>query len=128
MDIGNLWYSFDSVSAPAPGQTTVGAGSSPQCPLSSYVSAQPPLSIVGGGPGTGMQVSSPQGAVMLVDSAGDQPASPSNTIAFTIDISACMTAKGQTVPLNQPIGFDISANSQSSSDHSNQTFWLERTP
>ncbi|MGO9977141.1 MAG: hypothetical protein ACLP01_30930 [Solirubrobacteraceae bacterium] len=127
MDVGDLWYSFDSVSAPAAGQTTVGAGSSPQCPLSSYMSAQPPLSIVGGGPGTGIQAGSPQGTGMLVDSAGDQPASPSNTITFTIDITACMTAKGQTFPLNQPIGFDISANSQSSSDHSNQTFWLQRT-
>jgi hypothetical protein len=65
---------------------------------------------------------------MLVDFAGDQPASPSNTISFTVDVSACMAQKGESLPVGRPTPFDISANSQSSTDHADQTFWLERTP
>jgi hypothetical protein len=121
MDIGNLAYAFDSVSAPSPGQTTVGQAVPPACPASTYSNLSPTLTATNTG-GSGAQSSGD-----LVDSAGDQPASPSNTISFSVDISACMATKGQTFPVGQPVMFDISANSQSSPDHSNQTFWLERT-
>jgi hypothetical protein len=127
MDIGNLWYSFDSVSAPAPGQTTVGAGQAPQCPTADYSSLSPSLTDIDGANSGDGQFGAPPGMGMLVDSAADQPANPANTISFTVDVSACMASKGQTFPVGQPVGFDISANSQSSQDHSNQTFWLERT-
>ncbi|HUB04925.1 MAG TPA: hypothetical protein VMA76_07640 [Solirubrobacteraceae bacterium] len=126
MDIGHLWYAFDSVSAPAPGQTTVGAGQAPECPTADYSNPSSTLTDTDGSAGGG-QFSSPPGTAMLVDSAADQPANPANTISFTVDVSACMAAKGQPFPVGRPVMFDISANSQSSADHSNQKFWLERT-
>ena len=64
---------------------------------------------------------------MLVDAAGDQPANAGNTISFTVDVSQCMADKGQSSRSASRSMFDISANSQSSADHSNQKFWLERT-
>ena len=126
MDIGNLWYAFDSVSPQAPGATTVGQAVSPQCSTASYSNPSSTLSNVDGSTSTS-QFRSPPGSGMLVDSAADQPASAANTIGFTVDVSACMADKGQSFPVGQPVVFDISANSQSSPDHSNQKFWLERT-
>jgi hypothetical protein len=126
MDIGNLWYSFDSVSAPAPGQTTVGQAQSPECPAADYSNVSPTLTAVDGASSGDGQYGAPPGSGMLVDSAGDQPANSGNTISFTVDVSACMASKGQTFPVGQAVGFDISANSQASQDHSNQKFWLEQ--
>ncbi len=124
MDIGNLWYALDSVSGPA---TPSNAGSSfPQCAASAYGTPSTTLKLVDGAQ-AGTSSRSPGGTGMLVDTAGDQPASAANTIAFTIDLSSCMADKGQSFPIGQPVMFDISANSQNSSDHANQTFWLERT-
>jgi hypothetical protein len=125
MDIGHLWYAFDSVSAPAPGQTTVGAGQAPECSTGDYSNLSPTVTDVDGSAGGGH--GAPPGSGMLVDSADDAPANSGNTIGFTVDISACMASKGQTFPVGQPVLFDISANSQSSADHANQKFWLERT-
>lgn len=126
MDIGNLWYAFDSVSPQAPGATTVGQAVSPQCSTASYSNPSSTLSNVDGSASTS-GFRSPPGSGMLVDSTADQPASAANTIGFTVDVSACMADKGQSFPVGQPVVFDISANSQSSPDHSNQKFWLERT-
>ncbi len=126
MDLGNLWYAFDSVSPQAPGQTTVGQAVSPQCSTADYSNLSSTLANSDGASSTS-QFRSPPGSGMLVDSAADQPASAANTISFTVDVTGCMTDKGQTFPVGQPVVFDISANSQSSQDHSNQKFWLERT-
>jgi hypothetical protein len=58
----------------------------------------------------------------------DTAASPSDTVSFTVDLTQCLIAKGwASLPIGQPIGLDISANSQVSPDHSNQTFTVERT-
>ena len=122
MDIGNLWYSFDSASAPTEGQ--VGSPTAPQCSASSYSNLSPTLTLEGSGSG---QDFAPPGDGSLVDSASDTAASSSNTITFTVDLTQCLTDHGTTFPVGQPMQFDISANSQSSSDHANQTFWLERT-
>lgn len=131
MDIGHLWYALDSASAPSPNQTTIGSATSPQCPASSYSEPSSTLSVVTGGGNQpaagGTQFSAPPGDGMVVDSAADQPASPSNTISFSVDLTACTASKNQSLPVGQPVMFDISANSQSSTDHTNQTFWVERT-
>ena len=126
MDIGHLWYAFDSVSPQAPGQTTVGQAVSPQCSTASYSNPSSTLTDIDGGSSTS-EFRAPPGSGMLVDSAGDQPASAANTMSFTVDVTGCMADKGQSFPIGQPVVFDISANSQSSQDHSNQKFWLERT-
>lgn len=125
MDIGHLWYSFDSVqNAPNSGTTTT--NSAPQCSLSSYSTLSPTLSAIDGAASTS-PFKGPAGTGMLVDSSPDKAASSQNTISFTIDISACMTSKGQTFTVGQPTVFDIQAASQASNDHTNQTFYLERT-
>jgi hypothetical protein len=122
MDIGNLWYALDSASGPSQGQ--VGSATAPQCSAASYSNLSPTLSLEGSGSG---QDFAPAGDGSLVDSASDAPASAANTISFTVDITQCLTDHGTPFPVGQPMQFDISANSQSSSDHANQTFWLERT-
>jgi len=120
MDIGNLWYALDSASGPPQGQ--VGSATGPQCSASSYSNLSPTLTLQNGGPGF-----APPGDGSLVDSASDASANSANTISFTVDVTQCLAGHGTTFPVGQPMQFDISANSQSSSDHANQTFWLERT-
>jgi hypothetical protein len=123
MDIGHLGYELDNASAPAPGSTIVGSATGPQCPASSYSNPSSTLALVSGGTG---EHSPPTGDGVLVDSANDQPASPANTISFTADLTQCLAAKGESFPAGGSVQFDISANSQSSSDHANQTFAVER--
>jgi hypothetical protein len=124
MDIGHLAYELDSAIAPAPGSTTVGSTVAPQCPASSYSNPSPTLSLENGGSG---EHSPPPGDGAMVDSAEDAPANPANTISFTVDLTQCLAAKGVTsFAVGQSIQFDLSANSQSSSDHANQTFAVVR--
>jgi hypothetical protein len=124
MDIGHLGYELDNASAPASGSATVGSATAPQCPASSYSNPSSTLTLVSGGTG---EHSPPPGDGIMVDSANDQPASPANTISFTVDLTQCLAAKGvSSFPVGQAVQFDLSANSQSSSDHANQTFAVER--
>jgi hypothetical protein len=121
MDVGHLGYEVDYAAAPEPGSMTVGSNRSPQCPASAYSGLSSTLTPVSVGSGE-------QEVSALVDSAEDHPASPTDTISFTIDLTRCLTAKGVSLfPVDRPVQFDISANSQPSSDHANQTFVLERT-
>ena len=123
MDIGHLWYAVDHATAPAPGSGTVTSATSPQCATSSYSNLSSTLT---SGSGTGGFVAAP-GAGMLVDSASDQPASSANTISFSVDLSQCLAGKGESFSVGDPVSFDVSANSQSSLDHANQEFTVERT-
>ncbi len=135
MDIGHLWYALDHAAPPAAGSTTVGGPKPPECPAADYSALSPTLTLAsssassggagGGAPATGNNL--PPGAGGLIDSANDAPAGSEGTIGFTVDISQCLASQGAAFPVGQPIEFDISANSQSSADHANQTFWLERT-
>jgi hypothetical protein len=118
MDIGDLWYALDAASGPPQG------GQVAQCSASSYSNLSPTLTLQNGGPG---QNFAPSGDGSLVDSTSDTRANSANTISFTVDVTQCLAGHGTTFPVDQPMQFDISANSQSSSDHANQTFWLERT-
>jgi hypothetical protein len=123
MDIGHLGYEVDSAAAPAPGSGAGGSTSAPQCPTSSYSSPSPTLALVNGGSGPH---TAPAGDGELIDSADDAPASADDTIGFTIDLTQCLAAKGVSLNVGQQATFDLSANSQSSSDHANQTFVVER--
>jgi hypothetical protein len=125
MDIGHLGYELDYATAPTPGSTTVGSTLSPQCPTSSYSN---PSSTLTASAGTSGGFGPPPGSDWLVDSAADAPANPANTMSFSIDLTQCLASKGVTsFPVGQPVTFDLSANSQSSLDHANQTFVVERT-
>lgn len=132
MDIGHLGYELDFASAPPPGSTLVGSPTSPQCSAASYSNPSSTLALSTGGgsgqPAPAGTLAPPLGAGEMIDSAADQPANPGATISFTVDLAQCMAAKGITsFPIGQPMQFDVSANSQSSSDHANQTFVVERT-
>ncbi len=126
MDVGHLGYELDNAGAPAPG--SVGSATAAQCPAMVYSNPSSTLTLETGAPGPPTsEFSPPAGAGELLDSAGDQPASSANTISFTADLTQCLAAKGvSSFPVGQPVTFDISANSQSSADHANQTFTVER--
>jgi len=124
MDVGHLGYELDSASGPAPGSTTIGSATAPQCPASVYSNLSSTLTAVSGGSG---EHAPPIGTAMLVDSAEDQPANPASTISFTADLTQCLAVKGvSSFAVGEQLQFDISANSQSSDDHANQTFVVER--
>lgn len=126
MDIGHLGYTIGFGNGGPPG----GAGLhlinnlGGTCSTSSYSNLPPTLTLGSGGNGFGPV----QGTSWLVDSANDQPASPANTMSFTVDLTQCLTAAGNpSFPVGQPVGWGLSAESQSSSDHVGQSFWVERT-
>jgi hypothetical protein len=125
MDLGHLAYELDNASSPTPGAAIIGSAVAPQCPTASYSAPSSTLTLISGG---SSEHSPPTGDGAMVDSANDQPASPSNTISFTVDLTQCLASKGvSSFPVGEPELFDLSANSQSSSDHANQTFYVERT-
>jgi hypothetical protein len=63
----------------------------------------------------------------MMDSVSDEPANAANTISFTVDLTPCLADKGvASFPVGQPVQWDLSASSQSSSDDDNQTFVVER--
>jgi hypothetical protein len=127
MDIGNLGYMLDYVPAPAPGASpSPGSSEGPGCATASYSNPSSKLTIKG--PGTGVGGIGPTtGQSWLVDSAADQRASATNTISFSVDLTRCLADKGTaSFPVGQPVEFDLSANSQSSHDHVNQSFAVER--
>lgn len=125
MDIGHLGYTIDYASAPTPDSTAIGSTAAPQCPASSYSDPSPTLTLETGSGGG--ELKPPPGDGMLIDSAEDTPASAANTISFSVDLTQCLAAKGiSSLPIGQPVAFDLSANSQSSHDHANQKFVLER--
>lgn len=106
MDLGNLKYAIgDTGSKPA------------SCPASAYSDLSPTLSLV----------ANPLGST-LVDSASDQPASPTNTISFTVDLTQCYIASGPaSFPVGQSATFTLTSTSQSSNDHASQLFTVQRT-
>lgn len=128
MDIGNLAYAVDYVAPPEPGSTTVGSTLMPECPSSAYSGLSSTLHLIGAYSGSGAQEPvNQQDLNRLVDSAEDSPASPKDTISFTIDLTKCLASKNvSSFPVGKPMQFDLSANSQSSSDHANQVFIVER--
>jgi len=122
MDIGHLAYTLDHAGANVPGQVTSNVG--PQCSARSYsgLSSDLSLSTVPSGGNSGAPLSG-----LAVDVSADQPASASNTLSFTVDLTTCLADKGQSLVVGQATEFDLAGNSQGSFDHANQDFWVERT-
>jgi hypothetical protein len=127
MDIGHLGYTigFGNGGPSGPGTglhlvNTLGGS----CSTGSYSGLAPSLSLGSGGGGFGPV----SGTSWLVDSANDTPASPANTLSFTVNLSKCLTDAGNPgFPIGQPVGLGLQAASQSSSDQAVQTFYVERT-
>jgi hypothetical protein len=133
MDIGNLGYTVNYVPSaggtvpppppPTPAARAAGNGG-PGCSTKSYSHPSSSLTLKEGGTG-GFGPTPGQG--WMVDSANDKPANPNNAVSFSIDLSACMRSKGTAAwDVGQTVNFDLSVNSQSSPDHANQTFSVER--
>jgi hypothetical protein len=125
MDIGHLGYTIGySDGGPAGGAglhlvNTLGG----TCSTASYSNPSPTLSLAGGYGGFGPV----PGTSWLIDAANDQPASPANTISFTVNLTKCLADGGNPAfPIGQPMGMGVAAASQSSSDHAPQTFYVER--
>lgn len=126
MDIGHLGYTIGfGNGGPSDGAglhlvNTLGGS----CSTSSYSNPSPALTLGAGAGGFGPV----QGTSWLVDSTGDTPASPANTLSFTVDLTRCLTDAGNpSFPIGQPVGLGLQAASQSSSDQAVQTFYVERT-
>jgi hypothetical protein len=127
MDLGHLGYTIGyGNGGPAGGAglhlvNTLGGS----CSTASYSNLSPTLSLAGAGQGGFGPV---QGTSWLIDAANDQPAAPANTISFTVDLTKCLADGGNPAfPIGQPIGLGLDAESQSSSDHAQQTLYVERT-
>jgi hypothetical protein len=127
MDLGHLGYTIGyGNGGPAGGAglhliNTLGGS----CSTASYSNLSPTLSLAGAGQGGFGPV---QGTSWLIDAANDQPAAPANTISFTVDLTKCLADGGNSAfPIGQPVGLGLDAESQSSSDHAQQTFYVERT-
>ena len=121
MDIGHLWYALN-------------LGGVGACSLGSYLSSSlsPTLSLVNPQSLQGSGATAPPpGAGMLVDSAGDHPASSSssNELSFSVDLTQCYLDAGRTLPVGTPFpATDLEAASPNSPDHANEQFWMEVAP
>ncbi|MEA2494818.1 MAG: hypothetical protein QOJ29_2729, partial [Thermoleophilaceae bacterium] len=94
-----------------------GNNTSPQCPPATLSTADPNLTVEPGNIGR------------LRDKADDAAANPANTLTFTVNLSKCVTAKGNTLNAGTTINFDLGATSPSpfSSDHANQVVYVQTT-
>jgi hypothetical protein len=128
MDIGHLGYAVDFHAGPLGGSglSLVNSTGSGYCSTASYSNPSSALTIEGPVASGGLGPTT--GTSWLVDSANDQPASPSNTFSFTIDLSQCLRDKGNAAfPVGIPVMFDLAAASQTARDQAVQTFAVERT-
>jgi hypothetical protein len=114
IDIGGLHYWAQATGGP----------STSFCPQGSYAEADPNLA-----PGTATMGSStgPIQIPVLTDSAPDRAASPANTFSYTLDLSQCLAARGQSFSLGETrsLGYWAAAPAADqgpSSGASNQTF------
>jgi len=93
-DIGHLHYLIQLPNPPGRGAGASGPTSPAQCSQSALSSADPSLAPPGGG--------SPADLGAPVDQADDQPANPANTLTMTLDLGACIIAKGGTTAPSGP--------------------------
>ncbi len=113
MDIGHLRYQIQLPNAPGSSLST-GATGPVQCPQSTLSSTDANL-VAGSGSDVGE----------VRDQTDDQPASPANTLAFTLDLGACITAKGgNTGPGTPAFVLHLEAMTPSGSDHANQDLYF----
>jgi len=110
VDIGGLEYEANIPNVPGSPPTQTG----PQCPAASLSTADPHLTVSDSGAGG-----------RLVDHAADQPASPTNTLTFTVNLSKCAVLRSGTLAPGDILNMDIAANAPDPShDHANQIIYL----
>jgi hypothetical protein len=95
MDVGNLAYTVYA-----------GGGSThPNCQQGTYSDPSPTLAVPASSPIGGIDST----AGGFVDQASDQPADPANTLSFTLDLTACLAATGQSLDPGQSTSLGITA-------------------
>jgi hypothetical protein len=62
----------------------------------------------------------------LVDQSADAPASPANTLSYSIDATACLDAKGAGWQPGQTVELEVVARSQTGGDNSAQQIYFQR--
>lgn len=94
MDVGNLIYGTRLT-------PSTGGGSGSFCPQSSFSGVDPNLTAV----------DEPRlrkfGGVTFLDSAGDQPSNPTNTFTYTLNLTDCLAANGQSMSTFAPTTLEI---------------------
>lgn len=95
MDVGNLAYTLYAG----------GSSTHPNCPQDTYSDPSATLAVPQSSPMGGIDST----AGGFVDRAADQPAGPANTVSFTLDLTACLAAKGQSLDLNQSTSLGVTA-------------------
>lgn len=94
MDVGNLIYGTNLASG-------AGGGSDSFCRQSSYSLVDPKLTAL----------DEPRlrkfGGVTFADSAGDQPSTPANTFTYTLNLTDCLAANGQSMSTSAPTTLQI---------------------
>lgn len=120
MDIGRLVYAFDMASQNLVPDAGIG-GSSAACSAASVSTNDPSLTL------REQPDSSSHPSGGLRDDSADQAANSANTLSATLDVTQCVLDKGGSgIPIGSEIRMDLSANTQSSSDHANQDLWFKR--
>jgi hypothetical protein len=99
MDIGQLHY----ISRPVPAQ---GGGSVMSCPQSSYSTTA-----------SDMVVGSSGTEGFVGDMSEDAPSNPANTLSYSLDLTNCAAANGQTLASDEQIDVDVSGRSPGSGDN-----------
>ena len=118
VDIGGLEYEANIPNVPRSPSAQPGAqgpGSGPQCPAASLSTSDPQLTVSSSGAGG-----------RLVDHTADQPARPTNTFTFTVNLSQCAMLRSGTLAPGDILNMDIAANAPDPShDHANQIIYLQ---
>lgn len=106
MDIGHLHY----ISRPA---VRTPGGSVLRCPQSSYSTTDP-----------NMAVGSDGQEAFVADQSNDAPSNPANTLSYSLDLTNCAAANGQTLTSGEELDVDVSGRSPASGDNTgtNYTF------
>jgi hypothetical protein len=117
VDIGGLEYEANVANIPRSPSAQPGAqgAGGPQCPAASLSTSDPQLTVSSSGAGG-----------QLLDHAADQPADPTNTLTFTVNLSQCAVLRSGSLAPGDILNMDIAANAASSSrDHANQTLFVQ---
>jgi hypothetical protein len=116
MDIGGLRYAMQLPNVPgAPSPAPGAQQGAPQCSAASLATSDANLAPAGGG-----------AAGLLQDRAADAPASVSNKLSFSVDLSRCVADKGGSLGPGMTFRIHPEAFAAGDSpDHALQTIWLK---
>jgi len=108
MDIGHLAYSLNfNFNMPNNFKPPI------SCPATTITTSDPELIV------TEAPLSTSGANDALIDSAGDRPANPANTLTATVNLTQCFADAGEAFPMDTLINFQITASPQQSASEGN---------